>query len=93
MNTNIKPSEAALGIKPVGAKGFPAILTQLLHRRGAPQRTRGLAQSAGIMVNYRYGLDDLEQNHEAYSRDGRVIACSTVRCLASGALRMSHATE
>jgi malonyl-CoA decarboxylase len=41
VNTNIKPFEAALGIKPVGAKGFPAILTQLLRRRGASQRTPG----------------------------------------------------
>jgi len=42
---------------------------------------RGLAQSAGLMVNYRYKLEDIERNHEAYTGKGEVIAGPTVRKL------------
>ncbi|MBS0326591.1 MAG: malonyl-CoA decarboxylase family protein [Proteobacteria bacterium] len=42
---------------------------------------RGLAQSFGIMVNYRYEPADIEDNHEAYSRDGRLAVSSGVRRL------------
>ena len=39
----------------------------------------GLAQSAGIMVNYRYRLDRIEANHEAYVTGGEVKASRAVR--------------
>ena len=42
---------------------------------------RGLAQSAGLMVNYRYKLEDIERNHEAYTGKGEVIADPTVKKL------------
>ncbi len=45
---------------------------------------KGLAQSAGIMVNYLYRLGDIEANHEAYRDEGRVAASSAVRSLARG---------
>jgi malonyl-CoA decarboxylase len=45
---------------------------------------KGLAQSAGIMVNYLYRLDHIEANHEAYRSEGLVAASSTVRNLARG---------
>ncbi|HEY1797120.1 MAG TPA: malonyl-CoA decarboxylase family protein [Stellaceae bacterium] len=45
---------------------------------------RGLKQSAGIMVNYRYRLADIEANHEAYRGEGRVVAASAVQNLAKG---------
>ena len=41
----------------------------------------GLAQSAGMMVNYRYKLEDIESNHEAYRGEGKVRASSAVRSL------------
>jgi malonyl-CoA decarboxylase len=41
----------------------------------------GIAQSAGMMVNYRYKLDDIEANHEAYTGEGRVSISSSVRNL------------
>jgi malonyl-CoA decarboxylase len=41
----------------------------------------GAAQSAGMMVNYRYILADIEKNHEAYSGDGKVSAAAGVRKL------------
>ena len=38
----------------------------------------GMRQSHGIMVNYLYKLDDIEQNHEAYAAKGDVAASGTV---------------
>ena len=43
--------------------------------------TKGLRESAGIMVNYLYRLDDIEKNHEAYANDGTVAASSAVKKL------------
>jgi malonyl-CoA decarboxylase len=40
-----------------------------------------LRESAGIMVNYLYRLEDIEKNHEAYANDGTVAASSAVRKL------------
>ena len=42
---------------------------------------KGLSQSAGMMVNYLYKLDDIEANHEAYRGEGKVTASSTIRSL------------
>jgi malonyl-CoA decarboxylase len=40
---------------------------------------KGFAQSWGMMVNYLYDLDHLEENIEAYARDGRIYTSSAVR--------------
>jgi malonyl-CoA decarboxylase len=40
---------------------------------------KGIAQSAGIMVNYQYVLADIERNHEAYAEAGEVVASANVR--------------
>ena len=45
---------------------------------GHPQQ-----QSAGMMVNYLYRLDDVEQNHEMYVRDSKVAASREIRRLAA----------
>jgi malonyl-CoA decarboxylase len=46
----------------------------------------GIRQSAGMMVNYLYNLDELERNHEAYINRKHVIAARRVEQLAkSGA--------
>lgn len=42
---------------------------------------KGLRESAGIMVNYLYRLDDIEKNHEAYANEGTVVASSAVKKL------------
>ena len=42
----------------------------------------GMKQSAGVMVNYLYRLDDIDQNHERFVRDGAVASSSEVRRLA-----------
>jgi malonyl-CoA decarboxylase len=43
---------------------------------------KGLQQAAGIMVNYRYQLDEIESNHEAYRAEGRAAASTALRNLA-----------
>jgi malonyl-CoA decarboxylase len=40
---------------------------------------KGIAQSAGIMVNYQYVLADIERNHEIYAEAGEVVASANVR--------------
>ncbi|MDO5658010.1 MAG: malonyl-CoA decarboxylase [Paracoccus sp. (in: a-proteobacteria)] len=45
---------------------------------------KGLAQSAGIMVNYAYNLDDIVRNHEALLDEGRIAASGQVHALAEG---------
>jgi malonyl-CoA decarboxylase len=42
---------------------------------------KGMRESAGIMVNYLYRLEDIEKNHEAYANDGDVVASSAVKKL------------
>lgn len=39
---------------------------------------KGLQQSAGIMINYLYRLEDIEKNHEAYTGEGRVAASPAI---------------
>jgi malonyl-CoA decarboxylase len=39
---------------------------------------KGLQQAAGLMINYLYRLQDIEENHEAYSGEGRVTASQSV---------------
>jgi malonyl-CoA decarboxylase len=45
---------------------------------------KGLRQAAGLMVNYRYDLDALESNHEAYMREGRILLGPEVAGLLRG---------
>jgi malonyl-CoA decarboxylase len=42
---------------------------------------KGLAQSAGMMVNYLYKLSEIETNHEAYTGQGRLVVSSAIRSL------------
>ena len=42
---------------------------------------KGMRESAGIMVNYLYRLDDIEENHEAYANTGEVVASNSVKKL------------
>ena len=44
----------------------------------------GLAQSAGLMVNYLYDLAHIDANHEAYSASGRVAASGRIRAMLKG---------
>ena len=40
----------------------------------ADTSSSGLANSFGLMVNYVYGLSDLERNHEAYAQHAKIVA-------------------
>jgi malonyl-CoA decarboxylase len=42
---------------------------------------RGLRESHGVMVNYRYDLADIEANHEAFASRSTVVASSAVKKL------------
>ena len=48
---------------------------------GADLSERGLAQSAGIMLNYVYEPDQIESNHESYRGGLEVIASSAIASL------------
>ena len=39
---------------------------------------RALQQSHGLMVNYLYDLEDIEQNHEAYAQQHAIVAATAV---------------
>ncbi|MGB3865081.1 MAG: malonyl-CoA decarboxylase, partial [Xanthobacteraceae bacterium] len=45
---------------------------------------KGLRESAGVMVNYLYQLDDIEKNHEAYANDDEVVTSAAVKKLLKG---------
>ena len=45
---------------------------------------KALRDSAGIMVNYLYRLEDIEKNHEAYANEGEVVASTAVKRLLKG---------
>ena len=42
---------------------------------------KALRQAHGLMVNYRYKLDDIEKNHELFAGKGQVVASMAVRRL------------
>jgi malonyl-CoA decarboxylase len=44
-----------------------------LNWMGDPSKT-GIRRSLGLMVNYVYRPDDLERNHEAYAKRGKIVA-------------------
>jgi malonyl-CoA decarboxylase len=48
----------------------------------ADASVKGMQQSLGIMVNYQYDLDDLEQNVESFAREGTIVTSAAVRRLA-----------
>ncbi len=43
---------------------------------------QGLSRSAGMMVNYLYGLDEVERNHDRYFREHVVVASGALEKLA-----------
>jgi malonyl-CoA decarboxylase len=64
-----------------------------LHRLNwlADVSPKGLAQSAGMMVNYAYDLDDIVRNHERLLSDGEFAAARSVRALADQKIREDRA--
>jgi len=48
---------------------------------------RALRQSHGLMVNYLYDLEHIEQNHEAYAQQHAVVAASAITRLVKAPAR------
>lgn len=42
---------------------------------------KGVKQAAGLMVNYLYDRAEIEENHEAYARDGAIAVSAAVQAL------------
>ncbi len=40
---------------------------------------KGLKQSAGLMANYYYKLDEIDENHEAFAENGKIVASRSVK--------------
>jgi len=51
----------------------------------ADTSAKALSQSHGLMVNYLYGLKNIEKNHEAYAENRTIVTSSAVRRLARAA--------
>lgn len=47
----------------------------------ADTSAKGIASSAGMMINYLYRLDRIERFHEDYTGEGRIAASSTITSL------------
>jgi malonyl-CoA decarboxylase len=47
----------------------------------ADRSTKGMRDSAGLMVNYLYVLDKIDEHHEAYSSSGKVAHAQALRTL------------
>jgi malonyl-CoA decarboxylase len=47
----------------------------------------GIRQSAGLMANYVYELNDLQHNHELYTREGEISASGRIERLARQLIR------
>ena len=54
---------------------------------------KGLRESHGIMVNYRYDLKEFERNHEAYANEGVVATSRAVRNLLRSSVKVRPRTE
>jgi malonyl-CoA decarboxylase len=56
---------------------------------------KGMLESAGLMVNYLYDLDEIEKNHEAYANQGEIVASPAVRKMLKSGTRgwRSNATS
>ncbi len=54
---------------------------------GADTSANGMAQSAGVMVNYLYDLATVSQNHERFAAEQRVAASSEIRAQTASAAK------
>jgi malonyl-CoA decarboxylase len=56
----------------------------------ADRSEKGLGQSAGLMVNYLYDLDQIAQNHERFATTAEVPTSPRVRALCAQAQKFLH---
>jgi malonyl-CoA decarboxylase len=89
MRAVLEPLAAHYFLKAKTAKGLPVDPVARFHLGNGARleridwlgdtSTKGLRESAGLMVNYLYQLDDIEKNHEAFANAGEVTASSAVK--------------
>ncbi|MCO5130853.1 MAG: malonyl-CoA decarboxylase [Xanthobacteraceae bacterium] len=87
----IEPLAAYYFVKAKNARGKPVDPVARFHLGNGARleqinwlgdvSAKGLRESAGVMVNYLYRLDDIEKNHEAYANDDVVVTSSAVKKL------------
>ena len=85
----IRPLAARYLLKEKNAKGLPHNPVARFHLGNGAELHRinwlgdvsaqGLKQSAGLMVNYLYVLDNIERNHEQFTADGTIVCSSAIR--------------
>lgn len=95
----LPPLAAEYFLRAKRADGFPADSVARFHLGNgavlwrinwlADASPARMQQSAGLMVNYRYVLDDAEDNHEHYARGGEPLASGKVRAM----LKASEETD
>jgi malonyl-CoA decarboxylase len=49
---------------------------------------RGIKQANGLMVNYRYDLGEIEQNHEAYAENRTIVTSNAIKKLAKPSVEL-----
>ena len=84
----IEPLAAHYFLRARNAKGRPLAPVARFHLGNGARLERinwlgdrsakGLSESAGVMVNYLYDLDDIEKNHDAFAKRGEVVSSSSV---------------
>lgn len=89
LRTLIEPLAAQYFLKAKTSRGQPVDPVARFHLGNGARLERidwlgdtspkGLRESAGLMVNYLYRLDDIEKNHEAFANQGEVAASSAVK--------------
>ena len=87
----IRPLAARYLLEEKNARGLPLNTVARFHLGNGAELHRlnwlgdvskkGMQQSAGLMVNYLYVLDDIERNHEQYTTSGTIAHSSDVRDL------------
>ena len=60
---------------------------------GGDLSSAGFGSSLGITANYVYRMEDVEQNHEAYAKDFKVVASFTLQRLARDIRKRGRETQ
>ena len=55
----------------------------------ADESKKGISQSAGLMVNYKYDLNKIEQNHESFFNDSKVVFSDIFKSKLSEKIKIS----
>lgn len=94
LRTVLEPLAAYYFVKAKSSRGMPVDPVARFHLGNGARLERidwlgdlspkGLRESAGLMVNYLYRLDDIEKNHEAFANLNEVTASNAVKKMLKG---------